>query len=363
MVVVGATVRAHAGPGDSLVAATSRPAAVMGTSCTLTAIVPREKNATAHQALAEAESVLRRVESLMSTYRDASEVRRLKNASAKQHVVLSRETCEVLRSARRFAEISGGAFDVTAAPLFRLWRQCADLNRLPTRDELTAARAASSWDNLTLLEDGAVKANPFVEVDLGGIAKGYAVDRAIEKLQEAGCVGGLVEVGGDLRCFGTKPGGHPWRIAVRAPVGPPQAGVLELTSAAVCTSGDYLRFVEIKGKRFSHIIDPRSCLPAEAVPSVTIIARDATTADGLATTVSVLGPEKGLNLVESLDGVHCLLMVRGSEGRISLLRSAGFPDLIQAGEGLRDSDGSPGHDLPTERTKSKGALNRARCSQ
>ena len=333
IVVAGAAgVWAGARPGDSLVTATSHPLAVMGTGCTLTVVVPREKKATARKALAKAEAALRRIEALMSTYRDDSEVRRLNGASAMQRVALSPETLEVLRTARRFAEVTGGAFDATAAPLFRLWKRCAERDRLPTQDELATARAASRWDAFTLLADGAVKANSRAEVDLGGIAKGYAIDRAVETMKAAGCVGGLVDVGGDIRCFGTKPGGHPWRIAVRAPWGRPHAGVLELESAAVCTSGDYLRFVQIKSKRYSHIIDPRSGMPVDTTPSVTVIAPDATTADSLATAISVLGPKKGLDLVNSLKGVECLLMVRGSAGQTSRLRSAGFPDLVQGEE-------------------------------
>ncbi len=325
----GAGVRA--GSGDSLVTVTSHPPAVMGTACTLTVVVPSEKKAAAQEALAKAEAVLRRVEALMSAHRDGSEVRRLKGASAMQRVALSPETLEVLRTARHFAEVTGGAFDATAAPLFRLWKRCAALDRLPTQDELAAARAVSRWDTLTLFKDGAVKANSRAEVDLGGIAKGYAIDRAVETMKAAGCVGGLVDVGGDIRCFGTKPGGRPWRIAVRAPTGPRHAGVLELKSAAVCTSGDYLRFVQIKGKRYSHIIDPRSGMPVEKTPSVTVIAPDATTADGLATAVSVLGPTEGLDLVNRLEGVECLLMIRGLAGRSSVLRSAGFPGLVGGG--------------------------------
>jgi thiamine biosynthesis lipoprotein len=303
----------------------------MGTGCTLTVVIPREKNTTAHEVLAKAEATLRRIEALMSDYRDDSEVGRLKAASAKQRVALSPETLEVLRSARHFAEVSGGAFDVTAAPLFQLWKRCGKLDRLPTKDELATARAASSWNAFTLLEDGAVKSNSPAEVDLGGIAKGYGIDRAVETMKEAGCVGGLVEVGGDLRCFGTKPGGDPWRIAVRSPSGPQYAGVLEIKSAAVCTSGDFLRFVEIKGKRYSHIIDPRSGMPVDNMPSVTVIAPDTTTADGLATAISVLGPKKGLDLAKRFKGAECLLMVRGSDERITLFRTAGFPDIVQVG--------------------------------
>ena len=341
IVVVGAaSVWASARPGDSLVTATSHPPAVMGTACTLTVVVPRAKKTTAHEALAKAEAALRRIEALMSTYRDDSEVRRLKGASAMQRIGLSPETLEVLRTARHFAEVTGGAFDATAAPLFRLWKRCAELDRLPTQDELATARAASRWSAFTLFKDGAVKANSPAEVDLGGIAKGYAIDRAVETMKAAGCVGGLVDVGGDIRCFGTKPGGYPWRIAVRAPSGPQYAGVLELESAAVCTSGDYLRFVVIKSKRYSHIIDPRSGMPVDTTPSATVIAPDATTADALATAISVLGPKEGLDLVNRLEGAECLLMVRGSAGQTSLLRSAGFPGFVQGGgKSLRDSGG------------------------
>ncbi len=327
--VVAAGLWIRTGPDETLVTVTSHPLAVMATSSTLTVVVPQGEEAAAQKALAKAEATLRRVEALMSAYRDDSEVRRLNHAPARERVTLSPETVEVLRAARRFTELTGGAFDVTAGALFRLWRRCAGEGRLPKREELAAARAASGWTVLELLDDGAVKADELARVDLGGIAKGYAIDRAIEAMKAAGCVGGLVDVGGDIRCFGAKPGGRPWRIAVRAPAGSPHAGVLEIGPAAVCTSGDYLRFVEIEGKRYGHIIDPRSGMPVEATPSVTVIAPDASTADSLATAISVLGPTEGLELAATLEGVECLLMVREQGGEVLLHRSEGFPDLIE----------------------------------
>ncbi len=330
IVIAGASgVRVRAGVEDSLVTVRSHPLRLMGTACSLTVVVPQAKKSTGREALTKAEARVRRVEALMSAYREDSEVRRLKSAPAGQRIALSSDTLEVLRAARHFAEVTGGAFDVTAAPLFRLWKRSAERDRPPTNEELAAARAASGWERFTLLADGAVKATASAEVDLGGIAKGYAIDGAIEAMRSAGCAGGLADIGGDIRCFGTKPGGRPWRIAVRSPSGRSHAGVLELKSAAVCTSGDYLRFLEIRGRRYGHIVDPRSGMPVATTPSVTVIAPDATKADSLATAISVLGPKEGLALANRLDGVECLVMVYDPTGKPSLARSTGFPGLMQ----------------------------------
>ena len=135
-----------------------------------------------------------------------------------------------------------------------------------------------------------------VRVDLGGVAKGYGIDRAVAAMREAGVAGGLVDVGGDLRVFGKPPRGDRWEVMVRSPLTKGTIVTLKLTESAVCTSGSYFRFVKIGGRRFSHIIDPRSGQPAAGVASATVLAPDAATADGWATALSVLGQD-GLELL------------------------------------------------------------------
>ncbi|MBN1459267.1 MAG: FAD:protein FMN transferase, partial [Armatimonadetes bacterium] len=241
------------------------PTGVMGTTSTLLAIA-RER-ARGEQALSRAEEALRRVEARMSTHLDSSEVSRLNQAQVGADVALSPETREVLRAAEAAYRDTEGAFDATCRPLLEVWREAAARNTAPSEETLRRARAASNWNLLDLTEIGARKRAATAQVDFGGLAKGYAIDQALAEIREAGALGGLVDVGGDLRCFGRPPEGEAWTVDLRSPFGDSLLLSLAIREGAVCTSGNYARFVEIGGRRYSHILDPRTGQPADAIPS------------------------------------------------------------------------------------------------
>jgi thiamine biosynthesis lipoprotein len=186
-------------------------------------------------------------------------------------------------------------------------------------------RAASSWDALDLLDDGATKHASSARVDLGGIAKGYAIDEAVAAMRRAGARGGLVDVGGDVRVFGRQPSQSPWEIQLRDPSGTGVVGTLQVRDSAVCTSGDYFRFAKIAGQRYSHIIDPRTGHPAGGVRSATVVAPNALTADAWATALSVLG-EAGLDRVPP--DLEAVLIV-GSKGQLRAVATTGFRRLVR----------------------------------
>lgn len=311
-----------------LVAVTASPQRVMGTSCTLVAVVPVRRQEVALRALGEAEAALRRTEAKMSVHLERSELSRLNAAGASSSVPLSPETLGVLTAARRFWGETDGAFDVTCRPLVELWREAGRTGRLPDPAALLRARGGSRWDLLELHEGGVVKRAASVRVDLGGIAKGCGVDRAIEELQGARVRGAMVEVGGDLRVVGTRPDGSPWEVDVRHPFREGAMATLRLSDAAVATSGNYARFVTVEGRRYSHIVDPRTGWPAESAPSVTVVAPDALTADAWATALSVLGPG-GLAKLERSEGVHAML-VTGTPEHCAVHTTEGFARLLAA---------------------------------
>lgn len=298
---------------------------VMGTSCELAAVVPNHRQALAVEALREAESLLHSLESRMSTWIANSEISQLNVAPAEKLVTLSPQSIEVLRAAEKAYLETDKAFDVTCRPLIELWRDAGQRGVVPNESELTGAREASKWELLELTDTGAVKRSAAARVDLGGIAKGYAIDRAVALLQRAGVEGGLVDVGGDLVCFGQPPAGETWTVDVKDPSGATKLTSLRLPGGAVCTSGNYARFTEIAGKRYSHVIDPRTGRPADAVPSVTVVADTAVTADVWATALSVLGTE-GLRRLP--DGVEAMIVV-GSEDDYQIFCTAGFRDLLE----------------------------------
>jgi thiamine biosynthesis lipoprotein len=307
----------------------------MGTSARLTAVPDRE--AEAHEgameaALDDAEAELRSVEAAMSSWLDASELSALNRAPVGEPVPLSAETLAVLKAAQRLYDTTGGAFDVTCGPLIDLWREAADAGELPALDALERARSVSGWAGFELREGEAVRTMEGARIDLGGIAKGYAIDEAVETLREAGGVaGGLVDVGGDVRVFGASPGGGAWQVGLRAPEEQPRPwGKIAVSDGAVATSGHYARYFEIDGKRYSHIIDPRTGRPAEeASLTVTVVGPSALRADAWATALAVLGPE-GLDELASEPGLEAFV-VHGPAEAPRAIATSGFPPIEDLG--------------------------------
>jgi thiamine biosynthesis lipoprotein len=253
------------------------------------------------------------VEASMSAHRDDSEVARL-NAAA-EPVEVSAATAEVLELGLQMAATSGGAFDLTLGRLKTLWGFDGDAPRVPSDPEIAAALRGIGPTSLHLEGRRVTKGDAALGVDLGAIAKGYAVDRAVAALQAAGIRHASVNAGGDLRLIGDR-GGRPWRIGIQHPRDPQGVLVtLELADAAVVTSGDYERFFEVDGVRYHHILDPRVGRPADACRSVTVVAASAAEADALATAAFVLGPEAGRRLVESRGG---LALFVAADGEVSL---------------------------------------------
>jgi len=314
-----------AGGGTGLVSLRRFPERVMGTQCEITVVVRAGQEQTARDALRAAEAGLRDVEARMSVFLEGSELWNLNSAKAGEKVSLSPPVMEVLRASRALHAASHGAFDITVLPLVRLWKQAGKDNRLPSAGEISVARNSSSWEQIELLEGGVAKRSDSVCLDLGGIAKGYAVDRAVEILRSKGANAGVVNLGGNLRCFGRREDGGAWEVAVLDPFGAREGKTLlnlKVGEAAVCTSAHYYRYVTIGGKTFSHILDPATGRPAAAaaVASATVVAPTGMQADGWATALCVLGAD-GLHLLPA--GVEAMLVV-GTPSSHTLHRTEGF---------------------------------------
>jgi len=259
----------------------------------------------------------------MSYHRPDSELNRVNRHAAERPVPVNPLTFEVLQQAVYFSELSGGAFDVTVGPLVDLWRAAGDANEPPSEAALTEARLRVGYEKLILepKEMTVQFATEGMRIDLGGIAKGFAIDKSVEAVRKGGALGGMVDIGGDIRCFGRPPEGQEhWRIGLQDPTeatedlitGEPLL-ILQLSDAAVTTSGDYRRYTTVAGRKQSHIMDAQTGRGANQLVSVTVIAPNATTADALATAVSVLGPQKGLALIETLPAVETILLPAGED--------------------------------------------------
>ncbi|PIE17769.1 MAG: thiamine biosynthesis protein ApbE [Proteobacteria bacterium] len=317
-------------PPDVRLRRERRPQRIMGTSCRLMVVVRRSARSRAGAALQAAESALRDVERRMSSWIGSSELSRFNRGPADRAHPLSAPTLAVLKASRALFRRSGGAFDITCRPLIQLWRHAGKSGKRPTRAELRGARAASGWPDIALRKASATKTRASARVDLGGIAKGYGIDRAVDALRAQGAPGGLVDVGGDLRVYGLPPLADRWEVAIRDPFAPTRKqarliGTLAIKEGAVCTSGNYARFSTIEGKRYSHILDPRSGEPADAIPSVTVIGPDAMRADGWATALSVLG-ESGLARLPK--GFEAMLVL-GKRGAARAVVTPGFAQLFR----------------------------------
>lgn len=297
-----------------------QPTGIMGTTCTLVAWA--DTHAAVAAALAAAEAVLRDQEALFSTWREASPVSRL-NAAPVGRCPAPAALVSLLARCHQIHAATGGAFDPGCGPAVALWRQAAVDHRLPSATAIDAACKGSSVTDFSPEPAAVIKHRADARLDLGGIAKGEAIDRAVAVLAAGGCRGGIVDLGGDLRVFGGRPDGGPWRVGIRSPWQRGLYGFIELADGAVATSGSYLRGHWIGGQRYDHVIDPRSGRPAAAgVASATVIAADTATADAWATALVVLGPA-GLDRLPA--GIEALLLPGPRPAATAAVTSPGFP--------------------------------------
>ncbi|MGQ9649323.1 MAG: FAD:protein FMN transferase [Phycisphaerae bacterium] len=300
---------------------------IMGTLAEVTAVAADQT--TAQAAVEAAYAAFERVNSLMSDYRDDSEISRLNSLPPGESLVVSPETFFVLQRAAEVSQASGGAFDVTCRPLVSLWKLAGENNRLPDPSAISDALTTVGWTKLALAPSTrrVTKAVPGMQIDVGGIAKGYALDLAAQRMKAAGATSGLIDVGGDIVAMGRQPSGEPWRIGVQHPF---QSGLimkLALSDRAVATSGNQQRFTVIAGQRYSHIIDPRNGRPTEQAPSVTVIAPDGITADAWATVFSVLSVEQGMKKAEKLPDVE-VMWISGDATQPQITTTPGFGKCI-----------------------------------
>lgn len=259
----------------------------------------------------------------LSDYNPNSEAMRLcRESGPSKRVAVSEDLWNLLTMAQRWSVRTNGAFDVTVGPLVRQWRRARRQKQLPTPDQLAQAGRSVGYSFVALHEKGrrVELLQPGMRLDFGGIAVGYAVDEALRILKEQGVAAALVDGSGDVGVMGSPPGAAGWQIEISPrreksrdshSAGP----FVELSAGAVSTSGDAYQAVEIDGVRYSHIVDPATGLGLTVPSSVTVVAPDCATADVLATAVSVLGPEQGLKLVDSVPGaaVYFVQLVDGRE--------------------------------------------------
>lgn len=288
----------------------------MGMPFKLALYAPDE--AAANAAAKAAFARIKQLNGIMSDYEPESELMRLcQTAGQGRAVAVSRDLFRVLTRAQALSERSAGAFDVSVGPLVKLWRKARRTRQMPAPEQVAAARRLVDYRAIQLdPKAGTVELKlPGMQLDLGGIAVGYAIDEALQLLRDRGIERALLDGSGDIGVSEAPPDSDGWRIGV-APLEPDAepSCFLILKNAAVTTSGDAWQFVEIGGQRYSHIVDPSTGIGLVDRMSVTIVASDCTAADSYATAACVLGTERGLKLIEDTPGAAAII-VRVKGGR------------------------------------------------
>jgi thiamine biosynthesis lipoprotein len=284
----------------------------MGTSVTFVAFTnDRVDEAAARSLLSKALEEIKRLEAALSEWKDDSDIGKLNRANG-EWTAVGPEALEMIQKGIAAGKMSDGTFDITFQVMGDLWKfgDARDSSpKVPNKTDVQNKKKLIDYRKIELDGDK-VRLAKGQKIGLGGIAKGFIVDKAVRVLKDGGLDSFLVQAGGDLYGSGRKPDGSPWVSGVQDPRGGggKYFGVLELEDHAFSTAGDYARAYVVDGKRYHHIIDPRTGYPATACRSVTVWATDALTADTVDDAVFILGPEKGLALVESLDGVGAVIV-------------------------------------------------------
>jgi thiamine biosynthesis lipoprotein len=299
----------------------SGEATIMGTRCAVQ--LWAEDTAAGEASIEAVFAEMRRIDALMSTYKPDSEVSRVNASAATAPVAISAELFALLETSQQYSRLSSGAFDITYASVGYLY----DYRARQRPDDASIAAALPGVDFRQLLLDPVRRTvafgRPGMRIDLGGIAKGHAVDRGIEVLRSRGVARAMVNAGGDTRVIGDR-FGQPWVIGIRHPDRSEEVVLrIPLVDAAFSTSGDYERFFDEGGVRYHHILDPKTGESPHSARSVTVIASTATRTDGLTKSVFILGPEAGIAFINSLTDADAIVIA--ADGKVSYSKGLAPP--------------------------------------
>ena len=266
----------------------------------------------ANECIDAAVQEIQRIEKLFTTFSDDSETNRINAQAGIAPVKVEREVLDLIQRSLRISDITQGSFDITYGSIDKsLWNFDKDMKSLP--DPATAKKAVRliNYKNVIVDENECTVflKEKGMRIGFGGIGKGYAAEKAKIVLQKLGITSGIVNAAGDLTAWGYQPNGEPWTIGIADPdsIQHPFSS-LNITNMAIATSGNYVKYAVINGKKYSHTIDPRTGLPVSGIKSVTIIAPNAELADAFATPVMVMGIKAGLHLINQLPGINCIII-------------------------------------------------------
>lgn len=298
----------------------------MGTLVTVTAVALDTQ--VSDRAVQAGFDEIKRLEGLLSTWRSDSELTQVNAEAGNRPVKVSRETFEVVGRSLDMARLTYGGFNIALGPAIEAW-SVTERQQIPDEQVLERLKPLVDWTSIQLDQKAQTIYLPYkgMRLDVGGVGKGYAADRAVEVMKRAGATGGVVALSGDIKAFGVLPERTGVPVGIRHPRDEGALiGIINLQDEAVSTAGDYERFFERDGVRYHHILDTHTLQPARGCQSVTVIAKDGMMADGLDTGIFVLGPEEGMALVERLPDVEAIIV----DANGTLLVSSGLRDRLGA---------------------------------
>ena len=287
----------------------SESSILMGSSFEITVVAEDEDFAKESLAIAKKEII--RIEDLISSWDQKSETSRINRNAGIAAVEVSKELFDLIFRAQQISKLSSGAFDLTFAAIDKLWNFDGKESEMPNPDTLKASVFNIGYQLIELDEESLTVFLPKkgMKIGFGAIGKGYAADSAKQLLVERGVLGGIINASGDMNTWGTKPDGSSWTIGIVNPMNNKKVfSWFSLEHNAVVTSGDYEKFTQINGRRYSHIIDPRTGIPSQGIVSCTVFAGKAELADAIATAIFVMGVESGLFLIDQLPNIEAILI-------------------------------------------------------
>ena len=287
----------------------SESSILMGSSFEITVVTEGEDFAKESLAIAKKEII--RIENLISSWDQKSETSRINRNAGIAAVEVSKELFDLIFRAQQISKLSSGAFDLTFAAIDKLWNFDGRESEMPNPDTLKASVFNIGYQLIELDEESLTVFLPKkgMKIGFGAIGKGYAADRAKQLLVERGVLGGIINASGDMNTWGTKPDGSSWTIGIVNPMNNKKVfSWFSLEHNAVVTSGDYEKFTQINGRRYSHIIDPRTGIPSQGIVSCTVFAGKAELADAIATAIFVMGVESGMFLIDQLPDIEAILI-------------------------------------------------------
>ncbi|MDR6301502.1 thiamine biosynthesis lipoprotein [Mesonia maritima] len=254
---------------------------------------------------------IQRIEKLISSWNPDSQTSAINKNAGKQAVKVDRELFNLIQRAIQISKLTDGAFDISYASMDKIWKFDGSMQKMPSEEEIKASVSSVGFQNIELNAENSTVflKKEGMKIGFGAIGKGYAADSAKDLLISKGVKAGIINASGDMNTWGTQISGESWKIAITNPMDKNKAfALLPIQEGAVVTSGNYEKYVEFNGKRYTHIIDPRTGYPSSGIISATVFAPKAELADALATSIFVMGKEVSLNRINQLPKIECIII-------------------------------------------------------